>query len=572
MKNAVLFLTVIALLALGCAQQPTGAIADTIYINGRIYTVNEAQPWAEAVAIRDDRFLVVGSAIEVEAVTGDATEVVDLDGRMVLPGLVNLHTHPLSVAEEWAAMRATNPDDADAILEELRQYAEAHPDLSVIRGGTWNLGVFPGNSPRKELLDEVVPDRPVFLMSQTGHSAWVNSAALELAGITKDTKQTSKIIFDTDPTSGEPSGTVREFALGMIERIMERAEPERYAPALARIATEFNKGGFTSVAPAEGGRSWIEGANHLDRQGGLTLRLFPAWDWATSISLASSVEEAESLIGSWEDFRTDRVYPRYVKVYYDSSPDSYTALLLEDYEGRPGFKGATNIEKEEAIRAMTAFNEAGIGMLTHVLGDGGGRELVDVYAAVRERSGDTEAILHFSHAWMTRPEDLRRLADVPGVCVDFSPALNYPADAIIGSMVPPLGEERYQSFFNVRAAFEAGLVVGFGDDWSSALIPDPDAFHQIQSWVTRRDPEDPDRGALNEGQAITVEQAIVGFTINGARCFGFGWDDEIGSIEAGKLADMIVIDQNILEVPVTEIYKTRVLTTVVGGRVVYELQ
>ena len=171
---------------------------------------------------------------------------------------------------------------------------------------------------------------------------------------------------------------------------------------------------------------------------------------------------------------------------------------------------------------------------------------------------------------MARPEDLQRLADVPGVCVDFSPALNYPADAIIGSMVPPLGEERYQSFFNVRAAFEAGLVVGFGDDWSSALIPDPDAFHQIQSWVTRRDPEDPDRGALNEGQAITVEQAIVGFTLNGAKCLGFGWEDEIGSIEAGKLADMIVIDQNILEVPVTDIYKTRVLTTVVGGRVVYE--
>ncbi len=300
------------------------------------------------------------------------------------------------------------------------------------------------------------------------------------------------------------------------------------------------------------------------------MRLFPAWDWITSIALASTVEEAEKLIASWENFHTEMVYPRYVKVYYDSAPDSYTALLLDDYEGRPGFKGSSNIEKEEAIRAMTSFNETGIGILTHVLGDGGGRELVDVYAAVRESSSDNDVILHFSHAWMTRPEDLKRLADVPGVCVDFSPALNYPADAIIGSMVPPLGEKRYQEFFNVRAAFDAGLTVGFGDDWSSSLIPDPDGFHQIQSWVTRRDPADPERGALNEGQGITVEQAILGFTLNGARCLGFGWSDKLGSIEEGKLADFIVIYRNVFETPLEELYQTRVEKTIVGGKVVYK--
>jgi hypothetical protein len=336
------------------------------------------------------------------------------------------------------------------------------------------------------------------------------------------------------------------------------------------VALEFNKGGFTSVVPAEGGRTWVEGANHLDRQGGLTVRLFPAWDWSTSIALATTIEEAEALIAVWEDYRTEMVYPRYVKVYYDGGPDSYTALLLDDYEGRPGFKGASNIGKEDAIQAMGAFNAAGIGMVTHVLGDGGGRELVDVYAAVREANGDNDAILHFSHAWMTRAEDLERLADVPGVCVDFSPVLAYPADEIIGSMVPPVGEERYQKFFNVRAAIEAGLIVGFGDDWASSLIPDPDAFHQIQSWVTRRDPEDPDRGTLNEHQAITVEQALLGFTLNGAKCLGFGWEERIGSIEEGKLADLIVIDQNVFEVSVTDIYKTKVLKTIVGGNVVYE--
>ncbi len=544
--------------------------ADAVYTNGRIYTVNEAQPWAEAVAIKDGKFLVVGSNADVEAVIGESTEVADLGGAFAMPGLINLHTHPLGAAEGWANLRITDPTDSDAILEQIREYAAANPDLPAIRGQPWNLGVFPNNSPRKELLDEIVPDRPVYIGDQTGHSAWANTVALEMAGITRDTPQTEQFIFDADPETGEPTGTVREFAMGAIEQVLERAAPERYAPALADVALEFNKGGFTSVVPAEGGRTWLEGANHLDRQGGLTMRLFPAWDWRTSHYLASTPEEADALIAAWEDYRSDMVYPRYVKIFYDGGPDSYTALLLDDYEGRPGFKGSSRLPKDELIEVMKRFNADGLGIVTHVLGDGGGRELVDVYAAVREANGDNDAILHFSHAWMTRPEDFQRLSRVPGVCVDFSPALNYPADEIIGSMVPPVGEERYQRFFNVRAALESGVSVGFGDDWPSALIPDPNAFHQMQSWITRQNPEDPSSGTLNADQAITLEQVVRGFTLGGAECLGFGWKEKLGSIEEGKLADLIVIDRNLFEIPIAELHQTQVERAVLDGKVVYD--
>ena len=553
----------------GGGQAAAQTVADTAYTNGKIYTVNEAQPWAEAVAIKDGKFLIVGSNAEVKSVTGDGTEVVDLGGRMAMPGLIDVHLHPLGAAEGWANLRIHDPTDAHAILDQIREYAAANPKLPAIRAESWNLGVFPGDSPRKELLDAIVPDRPVYVMSQTGHSAWVNSNALELAGITKSTPITAKFIYDTDPETGEPSGTVREFAMGALERVITRAVPEVYAPALRNVVREFNSFGFTALKPAEGARTWMEGAARLESQGGLTIRLFPAWDWRSHY-LASTPEEADRLIAGWKDFETDLIRPHYVKLFYDGGPDSYTALLLEDYVGRPGLKGQSTLPKEEFLDVVAGFNASGLGVVVHVLGDGGGRELVDIFAEVRKMNGDNGVPLHFSHAWLTRPEDIRRLSEVKGVCMDFSPALNYPAPEIVGSMAPPLGEERYQKFFNVRSAFESGIPVGFGSDWPSALIPDPNGFHQMQSWITRRNPEDPSSGTLNADQAISLEQAIRGFTLGGAKCIGFGWEEKLGSIEEGKLADFIVLDRNIFEIPVAELYKTLVARTVLGGEVVYD--
>ena len=546
------------------------ATADTVYTNGRIYTVNEVQPWAEAVAIKDGKFIIVGSNAEVRALVGDRTEVIDLSGRFVMPGLIDVHAHPLGAAEGRAALGISDPTDVDAILEQLRQFAADHPDLAGIRGEPWNLGVFGNDSPRKELLDAIVPDRPVYLLSQTGHSAWVNSAALELAGINKDTPQTAKFIFDTDPETGEPSGTVREFAMGAMEQVMARAAPERYAPALREVVELYNGHGFTTIKAAEGAATWLEGAAYLEKKGGLTVRLFAAWDWRTSHYLSVDPNSVDALIDSWENYRTEMIQCNYVKMFFDGGPDSYTAYLLEDYVGRPGHKGSPNLPRAEFKRHIKAFLDKGISVQIHVLGDAGGRELGKIFAEISDENPDNDVLMHFSHAWMTRPEDFSRLAQANNVCVDFSPVLCYPAPEIEGSMAPPVGEERYHQFFNVRAAIESGVPVGFGSDWPSALIPDPNGFHQMQSWITRRDPADPDGPTLNAEQGITLKQVIRGFTIGGAECLGFGWDEKLGSIEPGKLADFIVIDQNLFEVPTNDIHKTNVLRTIMGGEVVYE--
>ncbi len=562
----VLFLILISLGFLNCNNDEV----DSIYKNGKIYTVNKNQPWAEAFAIKNGKFYFVGSNSDIDLLTSETTLVIDLNGRTVLPGLIDVHVHPLGAAERRTGMIIENPNDAAAILSQLELFASSHPELPSIRGEAWNPGVFPNDSPRKELLDKIVLNRPVFLRARTGHSAWVNSKALELAGINKDTPITDTFIYDKDPETGEPSGIVREEAIGAVQRILHRASPEVYAPELKKVLSEFNQFGFTSLKTAGGSKSWLEGAVNLENEEGLTIRLFPSWDWLTSASLITSPEETEELITNWQIYKTDMIYPRYVKVYYDGSPDSYTALLIEDYLDRPGHKGASNLPKAEMKENIKRFNNNGIGVITHVLGDGGGRELADIYIEIKAENGENSIPLHFSHTMLTRPEDIKRMKDFKDICIDFSPALSYPSEIIRNSFANSLGEDRYQSFFNVKSAFEANIPTGFGSDWPFALIPDPNGFYQMQSWITRSDPENPNSGILNENQRIDLEQAILGFTLGGAHCIGFGWEEKIGSIEEGKLADFIVIDKDIFNTPIDELYKTQVLMTVVGGELVYD--
>jgi predicted amidohydrolase YtcJ len=573
MNNLGAYLTSLALCA-ACATT-AAQTADVVYVNGKIYTVDQAQPWAEALAVNNGVFEVVGSNKAALAAAGKSTKVVDLNGAFLMPGLMDVHNHPLTTGIDWSNLSIENPDDADAIIAQLKAFAEANPDLPVIRGGSWNLGVFDGDSPPKELLDAVVSDRPVYLISQTGHSAWVNSKALEMAGINKETPQTDTFIFDTDPETGEPSGTVREFGMGAVVQALPPLDPEPIANAQARIYAEFNSFGFTSIKPAEGDAVVIEASNILDRRGDLTLRLFPSWDWRSHY-MPVSLDKQRKAIANWKSYETDMVKPSAVKMFFDGGPDSYTAYLLEDYVGRPGYRGQPNRPLEEVEKEIIGFNQDGLGVIVHVLGDAGGRELVNVFSRVRQQVGPEGPLLHFSHAWMTRPVDFKPLAETEGVCVDFSPALSYPHPAIEGSMAPPIGE-RYQSFFNVRAAFEAfgaandeGAPIGFGSDWPSALIPDPDGFHQIQSWITRIDPDNPASGALNPKQAISLEQALYGFTQGSAHCLGRGWEDKVGSITPGKYADFIVLDRNPFDVPISNLHKTKVTRTVVGGDVVYD--
>ena len=577
MKGITLGLAIMTLLC-GCTpderaateadEAPQAVAADTVYINGKIYTVDEAQPWVEAVAIKDGSFFVVGSNSDVDAVVGDTTKVVDLGGRMAMPGLVDTHNHLGGASLSKANLYLSNPNDQDQILADVKAYADANPNMPFIRGEAWNMGVFPGNSPRKELLDEIEPDRPVYLLSQTGHEAWVNSKTLELIGLDENSEQSALYKWDVDPDTNKPTGNVREYTLSRIEQALGPVDPALIAPAVKANLAAFSEYGFTSLKLAEAEVMFVQAYNLVDEAGELDVRLFPSWLHRGHMA-AMSADESRAIASRWEEFKSDRVYPRYMKMTFDGGPNSRTVLLFDEYSDTPGFYGTTTVTTEEITDDMTYFNDLGLGMIVHVMGDASSRELISAFEQVRERNGDNGVPLHHSHSLMTQPEEIERLAKIPDVCMDFIP-LHYRHPSIEGDFVPPIGEARYQTFLNARSAAEAGVPFAFGSDWPSVLEPIYNGFFQIQSWMTRLDPNDPTRGVLNSDQTLTLEQAIYGFTKGGIECLGFDWPEKLGSIEVGKLADFIVIDRNVFEISTEEIMDTRVDLTIVEGEVIFE--
>ena len=550
----------------------TGEFADTAYTNGKIYTVDEAQPWAEAVAIKDGKFLVVGSSADVEAVTGQDTEIIDLGGGFVMPGAFDLHSHPFITP--WYGdmnLQLAGADTKEKMLAAVEAYAAEHPDKEWIIGGQWLLGVFPNDSPRKEWLDEIVPDRPVALLDQTGHGMWLNSKALELAEITKDTETSQLIVIHKDPETGEPTGTINEQTIQMVERQIPQATAEEYAEPIIEIFEMFLSYGITSQQPAEGHRAPLDALRLLESEGRLEQRVFVSWDWKTTLNLAYTLEDIEGQIRNRADYATDLVYPNYVKIFADGGPFSATSLLIEPYEeafvGGPDVYGGANLTEEGFTEAFKMFDEWGVGVHVHAMGDGTIRRVVDALGAMKEANGDSGVHHKIAHNTMLRPEEIERLATMTDVNIDFSPPIWYPHAGATPGLTAAVGAARVDKIYPIRTALESGLSVGQGADWLTAN-PTPDPFIAIESMITRANPFDESMpGQTNPSEAITLEQALYIATRGGAEVLGV--DDRLGSITAGKLADFIVLDQNLFDIEATEIYGTQVVQTVVGGKVAY---
>jgi predicted amidohydrolase YtcJ len=548
---------------------PTKPTADAAFLNGRIYTVDETQPWAESVAVKDGRFIAVGTDEEVGLVVGNTTQVVDLEGRFVMPGVLDLHTHPF-ITPWYGSMNLSlqQSGDAEAILEEVRAYAEAHPDKEWIIGGQWLLGVFPDDNPHKALLDELVPDRPVALLDQTGHSMWLNSRALELAGITQETPTSQLIVVEKNPKSGEPTGTIREQAMQLVERVIPQASAQEYAEVIAEIFGMFLSYGVTAQQTAEGHRVPLEALKLLEAEGRLRQRVFVSWDWKTTLNLAYTVDEIERQIENRGAYESELVYPNYVKIFSDGSPGARTSLLLKPYEGDPDFFGDANMTTEKFAEAFIRFDKIGVGVHVHAMGDGTIRRVVDALEIMKRENGDSGVRHKVAHNTMITPEDLDRLAAMKDVNIDFSPPIWYPHAGAISSFAPAVGAERFERFYPVKTALSTGLHVGQGADWLTAN-PTPDPFIAIEGLVTRKNPFDPAmRGTLNPSEAVSLSQAIAMCTLDGA--WVLGAEDDLGSIEVGKHADMIVLDQNLFEIDRDDINKTKVLQTILGGNVVFD--
>jgi predicted amidohydrolase YtcJ len=569
---------VVALAVAGCGhpQDPLGGAAsagtgvagtaDLILTNGAIYTLDPTRPWAEALAIGGDRILAVGSTAEVTAAYRG--EVVDLQGRMVLPGFHDAHTHPVSGGVQ---MLQCDLSGAATVPETLEMIAACHaetpagegPGEDWLLGGGWNLALFPDANPHKRLLDEIVGDRPVMLDGADGHSSWVSSAALARAGVTADSADPPLGVIERD-ASGEPTGTLRETAQALVGRMVpELTEAQRLEGALAGLAVA-NRFGITSLVAASVDAEELAVWRSLEADGRLTARVVASIRVAGDGAIAADSPLLDPAARATERLvRADAA-----KIFLDGVLEGETAALLEPYldpQGRgAGRLGILNVPWEQLEALVVGLDARGIQIHMHAIGDGAVRQGLDAVASARRINGATDNRHHICHLQLVHADDLPRFGQL-GVMANFQALWAFPDEYITDVNLPAVGAERVARMYPIASIERAGGTIVGGSDWSVSSMNPLDA---IETALTRQDPDGRIQGVLNADEAVSLATMLAAYTRNGA--FLMHQEHLTGSIEPGKLADLVVLDINLFEVEPAAINEAAVVQTYLGGRVVYD--
>lgn len=541
------------------AEAPA-APADLVLRDAEIYTVDAMRSWAQAVAVRDGLIDYVGTDAGVEAYIGPDTRVIDVADRMVLPGLQDAHVHPISGGMEALACSLNGLGSQEEYLAAVRAYAQSHPEVPWILGGGWSMAVFgPGARPSRKLLDAIESQRPIYLSSQDGHTAWVNTRALEIAGITRETPQPVDGIIDHDPDSGEPVGSLQEGAMALVEKHIPAPSLETRAAGLRYTLKMLNGFGITAFQDASVRPPDLEAYRYLDERGDLTARVVASLWWERGEGEA----QIPRLIRERQRFTGGRLRATTVKIMQDGVMENFTAVMLEPYLGKDGMRGIPMVDPGELKRIVTRLDAEGFQVHFHAIGDGAIRQSLDAVEAARSANGALGHRHHIAHLELIDPQDIPRFQALD-VVANFQPLWAYADDYITDLTIPFIGPKRARWIYPIASVLHTGAVVAFGSDWS---VSSANPFEQIETAVTRM-------GALGETETpfiseerIDLAPAIAAFTINAA--YVNHLEAQTGSIEVGKSADLVVLDRNLFRIDPTALSDTRVLLTLLEGEPVY---
>ena len=533
--------------------------ADTVFRGGAVYTVDAARSWAEAVAIQAGKIVFVGNDAGVVPWISTQTRTIDLRGKMLLPGFHDSHVHLVGGGIELGECNLNHATTVEQVLDQVRRFAEQHPDKKWIRGGGWPLTIEMGN-PHKWLLDKIVPDRPVVLDSSDGHSIWVNSAALAIAGITKETPDPLRGRIEREPITGEPTGTLREAACRLIVYKMPAYSHQEFVAGLRRGLSVANRFGITSIQEAQVTEQHLNAFMELDRANELTVRAVAAmrFDPAKDNSQLRQFVEWRARYGS------KRLRATAVKIFQDGVIESRTAALLDSYlnSGREE-RGWLNIEPELLNPLAAELDQLGFQIHVHAIGDRAIRSSLDAIEFARSSNGSRNARHHIAHLQLFDPSDIARFRRL-GVIANFQPLWAQADPHIMEMTIPFLGPERSRWLYPIRSVANSGAVIVGGSDWSvSSMNP----LEAIQVAMTRRDAAQGPGPAWLPEETVDLPLMLASYTINGAY-LNFQ-ESETGSIEVGKAADLVVLDRNLFECPVHEIHLAKVLLTLLDGKPVY---
>ncbi len=546
---------------LDCTAERKGIMADLVLNHGKIWTVNPEQPWAEAVAILEDSIIKVGTSEEMHEFIGSDTEVLDLEGAFVLPGFIDCHTHFLEGGYSLASVQLK---DARSKEEFTARIAEKTEDLEIgewILSGAWDQQKFdPPEMPRKEWIDEVTPENPVMVVRYDGHMALANSLALKIAGITSKTATPSGGEILRDPQTGEPTGILKDSAMDLVSKHIPEVSLKEKTRALEAALNHANSLGLTSIHdmayPTQlGAHENIEIYQNLLHEGKLTARLF--------VYIPISDVDVYAKLSLMTPFGNNMLKIGGLKGFVDGSLGSFTALFFEPYTDDPTKSGilAADMYPEGIMeKRIRAAEEAGLQIAIHAIGDKAINLILDVMESAITEGGERDRRWRIEHSQHLIAKDFERFAKL-NIIASVQP---YHAIDDGRWAEKKVGKDRTRRTYAFKSFLDNGVLLACGSDWFVAPLS---PILGIYAAVTRRTLDGKNPEGWYPEQKISLEEVIKGYTINAA--YSEFAEDVKGSLEEGKLADIVVLSQNLFQIKPEKINETEVLMTVFNGKIIY---
>ena len=548
------FLTPFLFVSSLSAQSPS---ADLVLLNAHVVTIYDQQPSAEAIAIEGDRIVWVGSTNEAKRLYPKPARTMDLHGRTVLPGLIDAHTHLINLGESLVRLNLKDIPTEKGIIERVKQRVASTAPGEWILGWGWDEGKWASNYPTNQALSEATPSNPVFLVGLHTFAAWANQRALEMAGITKNTKDPENGRIVRDETTGEPTGILLNRAQDLVAKHIPPMTLAQAKRAMQLAARECVRNGLTSVHEAKVTPLMVQAFLEMVREGKMPLRVYAMLDGADT-----------NLVDEWLK-RSPAIDPhhqftiRAFKLFADGALGSRGAALLEPYSDAPT-KGVMTTPESEVHSLTRRALESGFQVCTHAIGDAANRAVLNAYEQAEQEVPEAhDPRLRIEHAQVLAPEDIPRLAEL-GVIASMQPTH---CTSDMPWAEKRLGPERVKYAYAWRSVKDSGAHLPLSSDFPGETL---NPFYGIYAAITRRDPGGNPSDGWHPEQKLTLEEALRGYTLEAAYA-EFAEKDK-GSIENGKLADLTVISEDITKIPPRQILSIRVLKTFVGGKAVYDAE
>lgn len=545
------------------AQKKINTHADLILINGRVWTGNEAPAFTEAIAISGNKILQTGTSTIIKKLATKTTRVIDLKGRLVTAGINDAHVHFLSGSLSLSAIDLNECKTEQEALTIIADFAKKYPEKKWLTGLGWQYSIFPGSMPTKKGLDKISTTRPIYIRAYDGHSAWVNSKALELAGINKDTKFEGfgEIIRDAN---GEPTGALIEGAKYLVGKFLPEPSKEENLEALRQGMKYAAEHGMTTIQNASGDINELSLYEELLKNNELTIRYGAAFsvNEKTTDADIQSFLAVKKRIGKGLQLRAGSI-----KFMLDGVIESHTAPMLEPYSDVAADSKLANSDFAlplQSYRSLVAkLDKAGFQIYTHAIGDRSVREALNAYENAQQINGVRDSRHRIEHIEQSSPEDLPRFAKL-GVMASMEPIHADPGSVEVWSKA--VGEKRLPHSFVWASLLKNKAHLVYSSDWPACSNPDP--VRGLHNAVNRRSIDGlPENGWVPE-QKISIKDALIAYTQGGA--YSSFDENEKGKIMPGYLADIIVYSQNLFEIAPIDIYKTKVLMTIFDGKIIYE--